>query len=546
MITDPEGIIRMVNPAFNWITGYSADEVIGKNPRLLQSGHHDKKFYEDMWTTLTEDGEWINEMWNRRKDGGAYLQRLSIKKIEDSKGRTVHFLALFQDITDIRHNDKQLKHQANHDPLTNLPNRQLFKDRLERAIADACRHKEMTAVLYLELVNFKNINTSFGHHFGDIFLKDITVSIKSLFRDQDTVARIGGVEFAIVLPRNTDAHGARVVANKLIELFKKRFIIDNKEFFVGVRIGITIYPTDGESVEPLMKNAVLALSDAKKQDKNSYAMFTSNMDVCALRRVSLAASLFRALDRNEFSVHFQPKVDTQTERTIGAEALARWQTLENGMVPPDEFIPLAEETGVIFTLGEWVLRTACRHAKEWHDRGYKDLTIAVNLSAKQFNDRNLITIVQNVLEETGLAAEFLNLEITENMVIGNVDTAIDIMNRITETGIRISIDDFGTGYSSLNYLKRFPVSELKIDRSFVLDIPENPDDVAITKAIISLAHSLNLKVVAEGVETREQLEFMQRYCCEELQGYYFSKPVPGEDFLNYLKHEDEASGNYHQ
>jgi diguanylate cyclase (GGDEF)-like protein len=273
----------------------------------LQSGHHDKKFYEDMWTTLTEDGEWINEMWNRHKDGGAYLQRLSIKKIEDSKGRTVHFLALFQDITEIRHNDKQLKHQANHDPLTNLPNRQLFKGRLERAIADACRHKEMTAVLYLELVNFKNINTSFGHHFGDIFLKDITVSIKSLFRDQDTVARIGGVEFAIVLPPNTDAHGARVVANKLIELFKKRFIIDNKEFFVGVRIGITIYPTDGESVEPLMKNAVLALSDAKKQDKNSYAMFTSNMDVCALRRASLAGSLFRALDRNEFSVYFQQK-----------------------------------------------------------------------------------------------------------------------------------------------------------------------------------------------------------------------------------------------
>ena len=536
MITDSAGDILRVNSAFTEVTGYTAVDCIGKNPRMLQSGIYDKAFYEKMWHSLKEKGQWENEIWNRRKNGEAYLQWLCINAINNEHGETTNYVGVFHDITAIKHHQQQIQHQAYHDALTGLPNRQLFRDHLEMALAHAQRNKLEVGVMILDLDNFKNINDSLGHHVGDLLLQEIATRLKQCCRSTDTVARFSGDEFMIILPElKKDGRDIVEVAQRIIHSLSEPFSIKDSEIICTVSIGITIYPDDGADVSTLMKNADLAMYRAKEKGRDTYVLYTKAMYDLVVERLDLEMSLRKALRNGEFRVYYQPQVNLKTGKISGTEALIRWKRSEHELISPSKFIPLAEDTGIILPLGEWVLRTACKQTKAWHDLGFDWLTISVNLSAKQFQDERLIQLVQDVLNDTRLAPEFLCLEITENTVMKDVDTAIKIMAAIECLGVHLSIDDFGTGYSSLSYLKSFPLDEIKIDKSFVRDIPRDQDDIEIAKAILSLARSLKLKVLAEGVETPTQLEFMRVNSCDEIQGFLFSRPVQPEELKIFLK-----------
>ncbi len=541
-ITDADGTIERVNPAFTQITGYAAEEAIGKNPRILKSDRHDADFYRKMWQTLKDTGQWQGEIWNRRKSGEAYPEWLAVTAVADSRGETEKYVSVFHDISEIKRNRKMLRFQTYHDALTGLPNRHLFNDRLERAIAYAKRKNGRIAVLLVDLDNFKHINDSLGHSAGDEFLKKTAERLKRHCREEDTVARLGGDEFIILNSDLSSDRDAVEVANRIQRAFDEPIIIDHYELYTTTSIGITLFPEDGKDAPTLVKNADMAMYRAKSQGKNAHALFTPALHSAAARRMELENSLRKAIRLEEFTLFYQPKVNLATDRIVGVEALVRWFRPDGGMAPPDEFIPLAEETGMIHPLGEWVLKTACRQARIWNDRIRADLTVAVNLSARQFQDRDLIPLVRSILEETALDPSRLDLEITENMVMNHLDAAVEAMERLKAMGIHLSIDDFGTGYSSLSYLKRFPITLLKIDKSFVRDLPSNAGDAAIVRAILSLAHNLGLRVVAEGVETVEQLDFMRRHGCDEIQGYLFSKPLPAREMTRLLAAKGETAG----
>ncbi|CAN2041074.1 diguanylate cyclase [Candidatus Magnetomoraceae bacterium gMMP-15] len=545
IITNSDCIIQKVNPAFTEISGYSAEEVIGKKPNILKSNRTESDFYKEMWDTILKTGYWSGEIWNRKKDGEAYPEWLSITDIKNFNGKTKYYIALFHDITDLKHCEKDLKHQAYHDALTNLPNRQLFNDRLEKALAHAKRHKQSLAVIFLDLDKFKNINDTLGHNIGDILLQETAKRLKNCCRSEDTVARLGGDEFTFILEElKNGANDAVEIAQRIVTSFSEPFNIKEHEIICSTSIGVTVYPDDGEDAETLIKNADMAMYKAKDQGRNKYEIYTKSMKKAVLRQAVLENSLWRALKNKEFRIYYQPKVNIKTGLMTGMEALVRWQR-DDYLLSPDKFIAFAENTGVIIPLGEWVLKTACQQAKTWHDTGYS-LSVAVNLSVKQFQDQNLVSQIKNILKKTSLAPEYLNLEITENIFMQNKDRAIKIITELSEIGLRISIDDFGTGFSSLNCLKRFPLNELKIDRSFVKNIPNNSEDMAIAEAILSLAHSLNLKVVAEGVEKNEQLEFMNLHGCDEIQGYLFSKPLQAEEFTELLREGRKLPLNHNE
>lgn len=533
-ITDSNGVIQKVNPAFTSITGYRADEAIGKTPRILKSDKHNYEFYHKMWTNITSRGNWSGEIWNRRKNGDAYPEWLSINAIKDASDKITHFVAIFHDISEVKMGEEKLKYQANHDTLTGLPNRQLFNDRLEMALAYARRHKQKVGVIFIDLDNFKNVNDTLGHYVGDILLQKVAEILKRCVRIEDTVARLGGDEFMVILQDISSEDNAVETARRILREFARPLNIHDTEFFISSSIGITIFPDDGEDVLTLVKNADLAMYRVKETGKSSYQLFTSSMNEKVLTKVSMERELRKAIGNNEFDVYYQPKVNLTTGRVTGAEALIRWKN--NGkMIPPSDFIPVAEESGHIIAIGNFVLKRACEQAKSWHEMGFEDISVAVNLSARQFRDDNMLENVFTIIEESGADPHRINLEITENTVMEDIQTTIIALANLVEKGIQISIDDFGTGYSSLSYLKKFPISILKIDRSFIKDIPEDTDDMAISRTIISLAKGLNLSVVAEGVETKEQLDFCRENGCDELQGYYFSKPLNYKDFIALLK-----------
>lgn len=533
-ITDCFGTILQVNPAFTQITGFTPQEAIGKTPRILKSEKHDEQFYQNMWHSLIKKGNWSGEIWNRRKNGDAYPEWLSINAIKDELGNITHFVAVFHDISEVKQGEEKLKYQANHDTLTGLPNRQLFNDRLEMAIAFAKRHSQKVAVIFIDLDNFKNVNDTLGHYVGDILLQRVAETLKKCVRTEDTVARLGGDEFMLILQDILTESNAVETSRRILTEFAKPININGNEFFINASLGITIYPDDGEDVLTMVKNADLAMYRVKETGKNGYQLFTKNMNEKVQTRVSMERDLRKAVMSGEFDVVYQPKVSLSTGMICGAEALIRWHR-DGQTISPQEFIPVAEETGHIIPIGRFVLTKACGDAVKWHKLGFKDIGIAVNLSARQFRDENLINTVCGIVKATGIKPELLGLEITENTMMEDIQTTIIALAHLVQQGIKISIDDFGTGYSSLSYLKLFPINILKVDRQFIKDIPEDTDDIAISTAIINLAKGLNLQVIAEGVETQAQLDFCREHGCDGIQGFYFSQPLTFSEFVALLR-----------
>lgn len=545
VITDNKGVIERVNPAFQAITGYEGAEAIGKKPKVLRSDHNKDAFYHSMWNELISEGCWNGEIWNRRKSGEIYPQWLSVTAMKDETGVTTHYVGIFHDITSIKTNERRLGYQVTHDPLTGLPNRKLLGDHLLKAIAQANRNQTRLAVMFLDLDNFKNVNDSLGHQFGDLLLRDVAQKLIKCCRDGDTVSRFGGDEFVILLPTIQDTEPAAVrVALRILDSFQVPVKIKTWRLDIKTSIGISLYPNDGDSPELLLKNADMAMHEAKQKGKNSYAMFTKEMDTIVQRRIMLEGSIRNALDQGEFRVFYQPKVNIQTGAIVGMEALVRWQREDGEIIPPDEFIHVAEEIGLIVELGEWVLTTACRQTMLWHQQGHGHLGIAVNLSSKQFQNDRLLSQVQRKQDQFGLPENCLTLEITENIVMDDVESAITMMKQFRGLGIRLSIDDFGTGYSSLAYLRRFPINELKIDKSFIIDTPHDEEASNIVKSIVSLADHLNLKIVAEGVETMAHVEFLKTLGISTVQGYFYSKPLPATTFETLLTQTKNRQKTY--
>lgn len=533
VITDLDTNIEYVNLAFVNATGYSFDEVIGKNPRLWTSEKMSKRTYEAMWAELIAGKNWKGELTNRRKDGTEYIASVMISPMRMADGRVTNYLAIEEDITEKKIAEARIQQLAHFDLLTGLPNLALLKDRVAQAMKLAQRSASQLAVLFLDIDHFKNINDTLGHRIGDELLIQLAVRLKSLVRDEDTLSRLGGDEFILVLP-GTDADGAAHVADKLLETIARTCQIEQYELAVTPSIGIAMYPSDGMDFDRLYQSADVAMYRAKRDGRNTFRFFTTEMQERSARRLLLENALRNALERNQFELHYQPQISMQSGQVIGAEALLRWHHPELGAVSPAEFIPVAEESGLILGIGEWVLRTAVRQARAWMDNGQAGITIAVNLSAVQFRQVNLPELIVQILEEAKLPPQYIELELTESVAMDAPLAAIAVMDGLHALGIRMSIDDFGTGYSSLSYLRKFKVNKLKIDQSFVRNISEDPESRAIVTAIITLASSLGFQTIAEGVETSGQLAFLRLQGCDEIQGYYFSRPLAVEKFEAFM------------
>ncbi|MDO9225084.1 MAG: EAL domain-containing protein [Pseudomonadota bacterium] len=532
MVTDAETRILFVNRACTTITGYSESDLVGQSPKVLSSGRHDDPFYREIWRVINEEGGWQGEIWNRTKTGEEYPEWLSISAVHDDAGRVVNYVGVFADISQIKRSEAQLEHLAHHDPLTTLPNRTLFQSRLAHAINVSQRHGSGLGLLFMDLDGFKNINDSLGHPAGDELLQAIARRLSDNLRTVDTLARLGGDEFVVLLEDLESPSEAAVVAHNLLTLLRQPFhLSDGREVFSGASIGISLFPDDAADATHLVRNADAALYQAKSQGRDTYRFYTEALTRVANERLQLESRLRGALERGEFILHYQPQISTRDGSLLGAEALLRWLTPEGELVPPARFIPLAEETGLIRPLGEWVMREACTQFRAWFDAGLPPISLAVNLSSRQIEQRDLVERLQAILEESGFPAHLLELELTESAIMAQGEQAPAVLAAIKQLGVSLAIDDFGTGYSSLAYLKRFAVDKLKIDRGFIRDIPDDVNDVEIAATIIAMGKNLKLKVLAEGVETEAQLAFLQLHDCDAWQGYHFSKPLPAADFL---------------
>ncbi|MFJ2485122.1 phosphodiesterase DibA [Pseudomonas sp. NPDC087639] len=530
LVTDRRGLIVHVNRAFIEITGYQRDEVLGQQPSLFKSGHHPPGFYQAMFATLESQGEWSGEIWNRRKSGEIYPQWQTIRVIhDDQKSQVSHYVAVFSDISAIKHSEHELKHLAHHDPLTDLPNRLLFGDRAEQALASAQTHKRGCALLLLDLDHFKMINDSLGHNVGDRLLKAVAARLQVLFGTGITLARLGGDEFAVLAESCPQPGQAAALGQRILDALKESFCIDGHELFINASIGISLFPSDALSADQLLRNADAALFKAKGSGRNGYALYTEELTAHAQQRVEIAFELRRALEQQELRVYYQPVHDLKTSRLIGVEALVRWEHPQRGLVSPAEFIPIAERTGLIAEIDAWVMQQACRQMCQWQQAGVVLAFVAVNVSSRLFARRELYQQVAQVLRDTGLDPAYLELEVTESAVMDDPEVALEQMHRLRELGIRLAIDDFGTGYSSLLRLKRLPVQKLKIDQGFVAGLPWDEDDAAIVRVIIALARSMGMQVHAEGIEQAEQAAFLLAQECDLGQGYWFGRPVPALD-----------------
>ena len=538
MITDLKGNIEYVNPEFTRVTGYSEQEVMGLNPKFLSSGETPAQQHLSMWTAMEENRIWSGEVYNKKKNGDFYWEKLTISPVRNTEGKKTHYLAIREDITLRKDYEDRLLYQASYDKLTDLPNRSLAYDRLQQAIANAVRAKKYVAVLYLDFDHFKNINDTLGHAAGDKFLIKMSARLVDCVRDVDTVARLGGDEFLIVLSeigaskKESEAEYEQFIQCKTKEILDRvsqPCTIDNMEFSVTVSIGVALYPRDGDNPHIILRNSDTAMYRSKSKGRNTFEMFSPEMSDKVIKRVEIDNRLRYALEKNSFSLKYQPLMNAHTREVIGAEALIRWDDDELGSVSPEIFIPIAEESRLIVDIGEWVLETACRDIKQLQNEGYgTDFYFAINLSSRQIRDKSFSDLIANMLSKYEINGNCLELEITERLLMKDIPDVVTALSGFKEMNVRLSIDDFGTGYSSLSYLKRFPFDVLKIDQSFVRDIGKDQDDTALCEAIIAMAHSLGLSLIAEGVETKEQFEFLRARGTETLQGYYMGKPA---DFL---------------
>jgi diguanylate cyclase (GGDEF)-like protein/PAS domain S-box-containing protein len=533
IITGPNGIIEYVNDRFLESTGYRRDEVYGENVNLLKSGKTNKEQYVSLWSTIREGKKWRGEFLNKKKNGDLFWEYTSISPIINDEGTITHYLAVKQDLTDKKEEEKRLMHQANYDSLTNLPNRTLAFDRINQAIYRAKREHMCVGVMFIDLDRFKIVNDTLGHDMGDKLLIEAADRLQECVRESDTVARFGGDEFLIVMPSLESLSNSAILARRTLQAFMAPFIIDQRQIFIGLSIGITGYPMDGNNAQILLRNSDTAMYQAKEAEGNTYRFYTHEMNTKAVERMNIESHLRYALEKNELIIYYQPIMDID-ERLIGLEVLLRWSNPEIGNVPPNYFIPLAEETGMIIPIGNWIIEQAVKQVKQWNDDSGMDLRLAINVSSRQFRETDLVKTVSDVLKANDFPANLLELEITERLLMEDAPRTSAMLNALSQQGVRLSIDDFGTGYSSLSYLKKFPFNTLKIDRAFINDVLDEAENATLTKTIISMAHSLSLDVVAEGVEEVEQLYFLKENHCDLVQGYYFSKPVPANLFYEYI------------
>ena len=529
MVTDPGLKIIAVNDAFTSITGYSMDDVRNMTPKILRSDQHDDVFYETLWDSIQRYGTWQGEIYNRRKNGEIYPEWMAISTIHDDQGTTLNYFAIFSDISAIKKSQEELNRLAHYDHLTGLANRLLFNTRLEHAIEQADRDNEKIAVLLLDLDRFKSVNDSLGHAVGDQLLVQVAGRLKACLREEDTLARQGGDEFIFIFEGIKELNDSLWLAEKILTNIEKPFDLNEHEVVITASVGISIYPDDGQDVVTLLRQADLAMYKAKKQGKNRHVSYTEDLNTDSIHNLTLATQLRQGLERNEFILHYQPQVSLQSGLVTGFEALIRWRHPVKGLVMPSEFIQLAEDSGFIEKIGEWALYEACRQCKSWQTNRKNSYFVAVNLSAIQFIYSDIVSTVENILAKTGLEGRYLELEITETSLMYHEEQVMTKLDSLKALGVSLSIDDFGTGYSSLSYMKDFPIDKLKIDRSFVKNLPDDRQNAAISKAIIAMAKSLRMIVIAEGTETNRQRDFLTTYGCDEMQGYLFSRPLPANE-----------------
>jgi len=532
-ITDADSRIVAVNPAFTVISGYRPDEVIGQTPAVLNSGQQGPDFYREMWNELLANGQWQGEIWNRRKDGGIFPEWLSISAVRDDQGAVSHYIGIFNDISERKQSEARIHHMAHHDVLTGLPNRLLLEDRVSQAMLKSKRSSRPMALVFIDLDRFKNINDTLGHDVGDQLLVQAAQRGLSVLRDTDTLSRQGGDEFVVVLPELEHRQDAMHVTRKILAALCQPYLLAGHELTVSGSAGIALYPDDGQTVSELLRKADAAMYRAKEEGRNTFRFFSSEINTASLGELLLENDLYGALERGELTMYYQPKVDAISGDLVGAEALMRWNHHERGFVSPTVFIPMAEENGMINAFGEWAIRTVCAQQRAWLDAGLQPVPVAVNISAHQFA-HDLPQIVARALAEFRLPASLLELELTESLLMRNASRATQVLESLRRMQVNVAIDDFGTGYSSLSYLKQFPVQVLKIDRAFVCEIDEGGEQVRLASAIIAMAHQLELDVVAEGVETECQRDYLRQHGCDQFQGFLFGKPQPSEELCRLL------------
>lgn len=535
VIMDADFVVTSVNEAYCRISGHTEDEILGHRPPFEAAMRADPELYEVAWRALRQNGEWDGEFWKTAADGEEFAIHLSITSIIGEHGALNQYGAIISDVTQRKRDEERIRYQANFDALTGLPNRSLFLDRLNQSLASMARGRKTLGLMFIDLDGFKLVNDSLGHDMGDELLREAANRIGKCTRDGDTVARLGGDEFTVIMPNLHNARDAPVVAQRILDSLVRPFLLSGTESFVSGSIGITIYPDDAQVASDLLKNADAAMYRAKEKGKANYQFYTADLNEEVAERLRIKNGLAKALKSDEFQLYYQPKLTLATGRIDSVEALMRWKSPELGMVSPVRFIPVLEETGMVVEVGEWAIRTACLQHRAWIEAGLPPLRVAVNLSARQLREISFVSVLEKVLRETGVGPEGIEIEITESMLMSDTENAVSALKDLHNLGIHVAMDDFGTGYSSLSYLRRFPIDTIKIDGSFVADIADSHDGAEIIRTIISMGKTLNRQIVAEGVETEEQLALLREYDCDHIQGYLISRPLPGDELTGFLR-----------
>lgn len=534
-VTDAVPKIQAVNDAFTRLTGYRQEEIVGQSPATLQSSRHDRAFFETFWLTLNHTGSWQGEIWNCRKDGSEFQTSLTITRIKNEHGETIHYIATLADISERKAAEERIHYLLHHDELTGLPNRNFLTAQMDRFLLRARRKNRQLVVLSIDIDRFKVVNDSLGHSMGDMLLQQLAQRLQECLDEGEVLCRTGGDEFVVVMPSVNDIGSIIPHVEKIVDSIRQRLYVGDMEFNLTASVGISVFPGDGKDRDTLIKNADVAMNYAKESGRNHYRFFTADLNVMVSERLRIETLLRKALERKELLLYFQPQIDLRTNRVIGLEALVRWNQPEEGMIPPSRFIQIAEESGLILPLGDWILAEACRQWQKLAKAGLPPVMMAVNISAVQFYEATFLEKISNRVKHYGMEA-FLEIEVTEGIMMRNVPATLDIMHKLKAIGCRLSIDDFGTGYSSLGYLSRFPLDKLKIDQSFVRAMLASQTNMAIVDTVIRLAGNLNLRVIAEGVETAAELNALRVRHCDEVQGYHFARPMPMEELIRWWQH----------